>query len=271
MGHRVIVPSTVGYCDSESPLPLEYYTLKRIATDLVALLSSIGISKAIYFGHDWGSIIVQRVTFWFPEHVLAVGLVCVPWTAPLKEDIPLTEIVKRRPSFAYQLWFASQDAERKLSSPQAIEKFLKAIFRIKGDPPVSWNTGKDMMQAIGDPSLGKVWENQDVVWEYYLRSFTRTGSLRGPLNYYKTRELNFRDELELLEKGKDKVSCPSMFIGAMEDRALPPSTWKGQEWVPQLEQYTVSQGHWCLVENGGQEIQPIIQKWVAKVSKSAQL
>jgi pimeloyl-ACP methyl ester carboxylesterase len=188
----------------------------------------------------------------------------------MKRDIPLTEIVRRRPNFAYQLWFASPDSERELSSPQAIEKFLKAMFRIKGDPPVLWNTGKDMMQAIGDPSLGKVWENQRV-WEYYLRSFTRTGSLRGPLNYYKTRDLNFRDELELVANGKVKVSCPAMFIGAMEDRALPPSVWKGQEWVPQLEQYTVSQGHWCLVENGGKEIQPIIQKWVTKVSKSAKL
>ena len=271
MGHRVIVPSPVGYCDSESPLPLEYYTFKRIATDLIALLSSLGISKAIYIGHDWGSLIVQRVTLWYPDHVIAVGLVCVPFAAPLKQYIPLQELVKRQPNFAYQLWFAGPESERVLSSPQAIEKFLKIIFRVKGDEPVPWNTGGNMLAAkVGDLSLGRVWENQDV-WGYYLRYFTRTGSMRGPLNYYKTRELNFRDELELLEAGKVKVTCPAMFIGAKQDRALPPSTWKGQDWVPQLEQHTVDQGHWCLVEDGGKQVQPILQKWVSKISKSAKL
>ena len=236
---------------------------------MVTLVSSLGISKAIYIGHDWGSPIVQRVALWFPEHVIAVGLICVPWIKPQPTFIPLEKVVERFPNFAYQLWFASPDAERELFTPENIEKFLKGMFRIKGDAPVTWNTSNDILKKMGDPSLGRLWENKKDVWSYYLQCFHRPGTLRGPLTYYKTRELNFKEELELKDGGK--VTCPTMFIGALRDKALPPSTWLGQNWVPQLERHTVSTGHWCLVEDDGKEITPIIQAWVTKISKSSKL
>lgn len=267
-GHRVIVPSTPGYCETEAPRPFEYYTFKRIATDLVTIASSLGISKAIYIGHDWGSMIVQRVAMWFPDRVVAVGAICVPFIKCKSTFTSLEKMIERYPNFSYQLFFASPEAEKVLSTPNTIEKFLKGIFRIKGDPRVTWNTSDNILEAIGDPSQGRLWEN-DGVWEYYLRSFQRKGTLRAPLTYYKTRELNFKDELELVDKAK--IQCPAMFIGAMEDRALPPSTWRGQGWVPQLERYVVSTGHWCLVEDEGKEIAPLIQMWVEKVSKVSKL
>jgi len=186
-----------------------------------------------------------------------------------KTFFPLEKVVKKYPNFAYQLWFASPDAERTLSTPDAIDRFLKAIFRIKGDAPVDWNVSENPMEKIGNPSLGKVWENQEV-WNYYLQSFQRQESLRGPLTYYKTRELNYRDELALVGKGRG-IECPALFIGAKKDQALPPSTWGRQSWVKNLEMYAVTGGHWCLVENEGKEITPIILRWVAKVSKSSKL
>jgi pimeloyl-ACP methyl ester carboxylesterase len=261
------VPSPPGYCESESPRPWEYYTLKRIATDFIALLANLGIHRAVFIGHDWGSSIVQRIALWFPENVIAVGVVCVPFVRPEKVFTPLEEVVRKRPNFTYQLWFASPDSERVLSTPGAIETFLKGIFRIKGDAAVPWNVAGNSIEKMGNPSLGKVWENAEV-WDYYRKSFQRQESLRGPLTYYKTRELNFRDELGLDGRG---IECPALFIGAKQDQALPPSTWRGQSWVKNLEQHSIEGGHWCLVEDGGKEVMPILLKWVAKVSKSSKL
>lgn len=258
------MPSTPGYCDTESPFPYEYYTFHRIATDIVTLLSTLGIPQAIYIGHDWGSVIVQRVALWYPEHVLAVAAICVPFVKPAESLVPLETLVKLFPNFAYQIWLMNPETERQLSDPKNIEKFLKGIFRIRGDPKVMWNADKDVLRKIGEPSLGRVWENQDV-FQYYLRCFQRAGSMRGPLIYYKTRELNYKDELKL---GSDpKIQCPAMFIGAERDPALPPILWKTQGWVPQLEMHTVKEGHWCLVADQGKEISPILQKWVRKVSQ----
>jgi pimeloyl-ACP methyl ester carboxylesterase len=231
-------------------------------------MSNLGISKAIYIGHDWGSIIVQRVTLWYPDHVIALGVVCVGLLKPNAKFVPLDDMVKVYPNFAYQIYFASHQAEKELSTPDAIERFLKAIFRVKGDGPVKWNTGNDMLTKMGNPSLGKLWENQ-TVWQYYVRMFQKTGSLRGPLNYYKTRGLNYKDELELIDRAQ--IKCPTIFIGALADVALPPTTWRGQGWVPQLERHSVNGGHWCLVEGEGKEIAPIIQSWVMKISKTSRL
>ena len=257
-----------GYCETEDPRPFEFYTFKHIATDMVALLASLDISKAIYIGHDWGSTIVQRVALWYPDHVIAVAALCVPFLRPSPTFVPLEDMVQKFPNFAYQLWFASPESEKVLSTPTNIERFLKSLFRVKGDMSVNWNTGKNPMDAMGDPSLGRLWENK-VVWEYYLRSFQSKGSLRGPLTYYKTRGLNYRDELEIVDTGK--IQCPALFVGAKEDQALPPQTWERQQWVSQLERDSVSTGHWCLVEDDGKEIAPLIQSWVAKVSKVSNL
>jgi soluble epoxide hydrolase / lipid-phosphate phosphatase len=266
VGHRVIVPSTPGYCDTESPFPHEYYTFRRIASDLVTLLSTLGIDKALYIGHDWGSIIVQRVALWFPSHVIAVAAICVPFAKPTRSLVPLEKLVERFPNFAYQLWFASYDADKELQDPKNIEKFLKAIFRIKGDAPVPWNTGKNILKGIEEPTLGRLWENEEV-FRYYLQCFTRTGSMSGPLAYYKTRELNYKDELQLGDEAK--ILCPALFIGAEGDIALPPSTWNSQGWVQQIERRKVKGGHWCLVENQGKEIWPILFDWGKKLSRTS--
>jgi pimeloyl-ACP methyl ester carboxylesterase len=210
-------------------------------------------------------MIVQRVTLWYPEHVIAVAAICVPFVKPAQEYLPLEKLVERFPNFAYQLWFASEDSDRELSNDQNIEKFLKGVFRIKGDEPVAWNTGKDILKNMGNPSLGRVWENKDV-FQYYLRCFQRTGTMRGPLTYYKTRELNYKDELKFADQAR--IECPALFVGAEWDVALPPTTWGSQGWVPQLEMQKIDKGHWCLVEDKGKEIAPILHSWVRKVSEA---
>jgi pimeloyl-ACP methyl ester carboxylesterase len=211
-------------------------------------------------------MIVQRVALWFPEKVLAVASVCVPFTQPQGTYIPIKQLVKRLPNFAYQIYFASPEAEQDLSSPENIERFLKALYRVNGDGPISWNSDRNLVAGLGNPTLSKLWETQDV-WKFYLSSFQRVGSLRGPLTYYKTRELNYNDELGL--EGKERIQCPAMFVGAMDDRALPPAMWENQQWVPHLERHAVGGGHWCLVENGGTEVGKVIQKWVTKVSNTS--
>jgi len=212
---------------------------------------------------------VQRVALWFPENVIAVGIVCVPFIRPSPTFVSLQQMVQARPNYTYQLWMASAEAENELSSKDSIERFLKGIYRIKGDEPVPFNNGLDLLKSMGNPNLGKLWESNEV-WGYYLQEFTRRGNLSGPLTYYKTRGLNYRDELEIVDTAR--IRCPALFIGAKLDMAVPPPAWEGQEkWVTQVEKYEIERGHWCLVEDGGKDVNPILLEWVGKVSKQAKL
>jgi soluble epoxide hydrolase / lipid-phosphate phosphatase len=257
-----------GYCETESPLPFEYYTAKRIATDIVSLVGKLGISKAVYIGHDWGSFIVQRLAFWFPKHVLAVGSICVPFTPTSAEFISIEKMVEMLPNFTYQLWFASPDCEQQLSTPDKIERFLNGVYRSKDDKPIGITKLEELVDPTRDFGRGKIWEN-DKVFQYYLKCFVQKGSLRGPLTYYKVRGLNYRDELEIVDTAA--ILCPALFVGAKFDVALPPAIWENQQWVPKLERYSVDCSHWCLVEDQGRQVNPLIERWVAKVSTSAKL
>ena len=212
---------------------------------------------------------VQRVALWFPENVIAVAIVCVPFIRPSPTFSSLEKMVEKYPNYAYQLWMASAEAENELSSKENIERFLKGVYRIKGDETIHFNNSVGLLQGMGNPNLGKLWESNEV-WEYYLQEFNRKGNMSGPLTYYKTRGLNYRDELEIVDTAR--IKCPAMFIGAKLDMAVPPSAWQGQEkWVTQLEKYEIELGHWCLVEQGGKEVNGILLEWVGKVSKAAKL
>ena len=84
-GYRVIAPDMLGYGQTDKPLAIADYTLKKLADDLAALLDIVNISKVVRvahtalppptrdetqqfcnhqvaIGHDWGSGIVGRFT-----------------------------------------------------------------------------------------------------------------------------------------------------------------------------------------------------------------
>lgn len=86
----------LGYGQTDKPLAIADYTLKKLADDLAALLDIVNISKVVRvthtalppsthdeiqklcnhqvaIGHDWGSGIVGRFTLWHPDRVLGVA------------------------------------------------------------------------------------------------------------------------------------------------------------------------------------------------------
>src|SRR5438552_1879016 len=56
-GYRVIVPDMRGYGLSDVPPDVQDYTVFHIIGDLVALVASLGESRAILVGHDWGATV----------------------------------------------------------------------------------------------------------------------------------------------------------------------------------------------------------------------
>src|SRR3954465_9133439 len=56
-GYRVIVPDQRGYGRSSRPTEITDYDIDHLRGDLLALLDEIGAPKAVFVGHDWGSII----------------------------------------------------------------------------------------------------------------------------------------------------------------------------------------------------------------------
>ncbi|KAJ2339122.1 hypothetical protein GGF43_006713, partial [Coemansia sp. RSA 2618] len=94
LGYRVVVPDMRGYGQTDATHALSGYTAKSITHDLVALLDHLGISTAVWAGHDWGGMHVWRAALWHPERVLGVISFCTPFSETPKEGATLERFVQ---------------------------------------------------------------------------------------------------------------------------------------------------------------------------------
>ena len=96
---------------------------------------------------------------------------------------------------------------------------------------------------------------------FYTSSFHRN-PLAGPMNWYRTRRLNYEDELKLPEAQKNHISQPVLFIQAAKDDVLIPAMSAGMERViPKLTRAEVPTGHWALWQAPAQ-VNEIVGKWL---------
>lgn len=267
LGLRVIVPDNLGYGRSSAPQGLASYSFKSMSTDMIGLVNHVlGSDKetVILGGHDWGGVLVWRLALWYPERVSAVFSVCTPYTPPNKTFLPLEQMVQRLPNFTYQLHLAGPEVEAKIVGKDATRSFINGMYLGRGPNG----------EAVLDVSRGALFENLPKVGrsplfspeeeEYYVAEYERTG-LRGTLNWYRTRKINYEEELELVKKGRVKISQPSLFVVATKDKALPPAMSVGMEAnFDKLERHEVEADHWALVE-AAEEVNGHIGRWLEGV------
>ncbi|MBN1201059.1 MAG: alpha/beta fold hydrolase [Anaerolineae bacterium] len=70
---RVITPDLRGH--GQSPAPDGTYYMDVLAGDVIALLDSLGIERAVWVGHSMGGYVVMAALRTAPERVMGVGLV----------------------------------------------------------------------------------------------------------------------------------------------------------------------------------------------------
>ncbi|GGO07662.1 alpha/beta fold hydrolase [Saccharibacillus kuerlensis] len=81
-GHfRCIVPDLLGHGESEAPSGP--YTIEQLADNVLQLLDSLGIERAVILGHSMGGYTALSFAERYPERLLALGLV---HSMPLPDD-----------------------------------------------------------------------------------------------------------------------------------------------------------------------------------------
>ena len=107
-GYRVVAYDVRGYGESQSPYPIEAYTIKQLAADVVGIIDVLGYDKAILFGHDWGGPIVLSTAVLYPQRISAVGSLSVPHTG--RGPRPVLDHWRSvyREQVFYQLYFLKQ-------------------------------------------------------------------------------------------------------------------------------------------------------------------
>lgn len=274
LNFRVIAPDMIGYGQTEAPQDLSYYTFKRAADDMAELARQLDIPKITLIGHDWGGAIVYRIALWKPELIQSVIAVCTPYSRPSLEYVSTEEMVKKYlPQFQYQLHLASGEIEENIKSREEVKHFVNSLYgarREDGTPGFDVRKGADFA-VIKSGKLVRTSLMNAEEWEYYADQFAITG-VRGGCNWYRTRKLNYDEEIPLAklqqEKGL-KVKPPTLFIGASRDVALPPAMARGMgQNFENLKMAQVDGGHWILVQKA-EECNKLIGDYLNEVIPKA--
>jgi pimeloyl-ACP methyl ester carboxylesterase len=145
-GYRVVAVDQIGFCKSSKPKHYQF-TFQQLAGNTHALLTSLGIERAIIMGHSIGGMLSMRYALTFPEAVDSVVLVNpigledwkakgVPWQsidAWYQQELKTTaESIRnyQRTTYYVGTWDVSYDRWVQM---------LAGLYRGPGHDIVAWN------------------------------------------------------------------------------------------------------------------------------------
>ncbi|KAJ7068672.1 Alpha/Beta hydrolase protein [Mycena amicta] len=249
-GFRVVVPDMLGFGGSDAPADPLQYTTKRLSSDLAALLTALGVQRAVIVGHDWGSFTAGRFALWHPERVITLILMSVAHTPP--SPMSLEKVVDLVPNFGYQLYLASPESAAALE--QNVPYFLSLFYAPSRTGKNFTREGKLeklIASAPKSPSLASCLLKGDAL-RAYTAAFSARG-MTGATNYYRTTVLRYEEESTASPPLPTKLPAdlPVLFVYGVIDATLASAAVKTQRrTIPRLTETQIANtGHWVMIEH----------------------
>jgi pimeloyl-ACP methyl ester carboxylesterase len=218
-GYRVIAPDQRGYGRSSRPEAVTDYDITHLTGDLVGLLDDVGAEKAVFIGHDWGSMVVWQSALLHPERVAGVCGMSVAYSP--RPPVPFTQIWRQvfAGKFFYILYFQEPgvaDAELGADPARVMRRMLCGTRTDQGGSiDQNEDDGRGFADRFPEPDGLPDWLSQEEL-DFYSAEFIRTG-FTGGLNWYR----NFDRNWELTAPVADaRIDQPSFFVGGAQDPVL---------------------------------------------------
>lgn len=291
LGYRVIAPDMRGYGRSTIHQNHSDYCQKEIVKDMLELHLSFKKEKAIWIGHDWGSVVVWNMGLHHQDNVEALGSLCVPFGWGGHPDSYLDHIDRTlypEDKYPYGQWdymyfyYENFDlaCKQMAEDPHKMIKlnFTKPSEEFKG----CFNAGigaKSMTASIrsnggwfkhygfdGLNSIPDVPVDKDLISEKEAATygnFLEKNGFFGPNSWYVNGQLNdqFAKELQQFTT----IDCPVLFIQATYDSVLTRNFNTHNKMVcTNLTEREVDSGHWMAREKPN-ETNQIIKKWLEEL------
>lgn len=245
-GYWAVAPDQRGYGRTSIPKAVEDYDIFHLTDDLCGLLDALGRERAVFVGHDWGSIVVWNMAQRFPERVDAVMGMSVAFSPRGSKSLiaRLREVMGDR--FFYMLHFqqpAVADAELAKDPHEVMRRFLGGGVSLLTSLPAEGTTLWDCTRPV---EVLPSWLSEEEL-DVFGSEFSRTG-FTGGINWYR----NFDRNWELSASyGERRLSMPAGFVAGADDPVLlmaPPSRMEG--WVLDLRvnELVPGAGHWVQQE-----------------------
>jgi pimeloyl-ACP methyl ester carboxylesterase len=252
-GYHVLAPDQRGYGRSDRPEAIEDYDMVHLTDDLLGILDDIGAEKAVFVGHDWGSMVVWQMSLMHPDRVAGV----VGMSVPFIPRGPMPPVQAMRAVFAdtffYIVYFQEPgiaDADLNADPGETMKRMLAGLTIAKdGGADLSGLAnpdGKGFVDRL--PPVAKLpdWLSQEEL-DHYTAEFTRTG-FTGGINWYRNFDRNWEQSAHL---DGAKVTMPAAFITGSADPVglmTPAAIMDG--WLEDERGRTVVEGagHWVQQE-----------------------
>ena len=267
-GYRVAAIDVRGYGGSDKPEPIEAYSIKEMCTDIVGLINGLGEMQAILIGHDWGAPIVWNTSLFFPDKVRAVAGLSVPHTG--RGPAPRIQLFRNlyKDQFFYQLYFQNPGVAEAEFEADVRTSLRKIYYRSSGEgmkagPRPQKPADAKFLDGLADPDPFPDWLTAADI-DYYVEQFKQSG-FRGPLNRYRTSDLDFAQQEEIANR---KIEQPAAFIAGQLDPVL--SFIPGVDLVEVMRQYVADLrlvriidgvGHWVQQERPN-EVNAALLEWL---------
>jgi len=281
LGFRAIAPDMRGYGRSTVHARHEDYAQEEIVRDMLELADALGIEKAVWVGHDWGSPVVWNLASHHPERCLAVASLCVPYHSleygwdhvlPLVDRTIYPETQFPAGQWEYIRFYEENFDKARATFDANPYNTVKALFR-KGSPA---GHGKPSRTAFvrrqggwfgGAGEAPDLPRDDDVVSEADLRAYAaaleRNGFF-GPDSWY----MNFAANAAYANRAVNGgvLEMPVLFLAARYDYTCESVTSRLVEpmhkYCRDLTTHTFDCGHWMAQEKPTQ-VNAALTRWMA--------
>ena len=281
LGFRCVAPDMRGYGRSSVYDRHRDYALEHSAADMIALLDSLGVEKAVWIGHDWGSPVVWGIASHFAERCHGVANLCVPYFGKGFGPGSIFDLIDRdlypadrfpAGQWEYQLFYRENFPRAQAVFEASVRDTVKALFR-KGSPAA---LGKPSRTALvrndggwfgGADHAPDVPVDADVLTEAdlaaYTAALTRNGFF-GPNAWYMNHEENAAWSATAANNGR--LDMPVLFLHGAYDTTCDTMHSRLAEPMRRdcadLTEVVVASGHWMAQENPV-AVNAALARWLA--------
>jgi pimeloyl-ACP methyl ester carboxylesterase len=282
LGFRAIAPDMRGYGRSSVHPRHEDYALQEIVADMIELADALGLEKAVWVGHDWGSPVVWELARHHPERCHGVASLCVPYfpdgfvlerisayidrTIYLEADYPAGQ-------WDYMHFYEANFERAHRVFEADVAATIRTIFR-KGNPSLMETPSRTSMIRRDNGWFGgadrappAVPLDTDIVspedFTIYVAALQRNGFF-GPDSWY----MNQRRNADYARSARDggRLTMPVLFLHAAYDQIC--ETVNSRLADPMraacanLTEAVVPSGHWMAQEKPD-AVNSAIARWLA--------
>ncbi|GJE94740.1 alpha/beta hydrolase [Phanerochaete sordida] len=268
-GVGVVAPDLLGAGASAKPSDPLAFRQNAMAHDVVELLDALGLHRVVGVGHDWGSVLLSRLSMLHQDRFAGcvwLGLGFLPVVVSRVEDNP------DKPSAgpivpAYWEFFIRKDAGEAIR--QNADSFLQLVY---AQDPACWSTylltkGKTAELVENGTLLGRADWLSDEEYEQLKRDLVSHGVGSSLLWYTCEYSGGNREDNSQISTDAFEIKVPALYVGASKDVVAVESFSLPlmQKYATNLQTASLPAGHWVQVECAD-ELNSIIEKWLSTIS-----